>query len=120
MKESKKPYFTNYFQNNVNDLKSEWKGKINLISLKELPNVVPSNIFYNDQSLTEPQEIANAFNKYFLNVATDIQSSIRHSKNNFHDFLPPINKILFSATPLMRLKLKIQYCHFSLKSYWSR
>ena len=51
----------------------------NFISLKELPNVAPSNIFDNGRSLTEPQE-----------VATDIQSSIRFSKNNFHDFLTKI------------------------------
>ena len=55
MKESKKSYFTNYFQNNLNDLKSTWKGIKNLISLKELPNVAPSNIFDNAPRLTEPQ-----------------------------------------------------------------
>ena len=107
MKESKKSFFTNYFQNNLNDLKSTWKGIKNLISLKELPNVAPSNIFDNGRSLTEPQEIANAFNKYFVNVATGIQPSIKYSKNNFHDFLPRINITLFSSSPLMKLKLKI-------------
>ena len=40
-------------------------------------NVDPSNIFDNGRSLTEPLEIAKAFNKYFVNVATDVQSSIR-------------------------------------------
>ena len=44
--------------------------EINLF--KKLPNVDPSNIFDNGESLTDPQEIANAFNKYFVNVATDI------------------------------------------------
>ena len=77
MKESRKSYLRNYLQNNLNDLKSTWKGVNNLISLKELPNVAPSNIFDNGQSLTEPQDIANTFNKYFVNVTTDIQSSIR-------------------------------------------
>ena len=57
-----------------------WKGIKNLISLKELLNVAPSSIFDNGRSLTEPKEIANAFNKYFVNVATDIQSPIRYSK----------------------------------------
>ena len=90
-KESKKYYFTNYFQNNLNNLKSTWKGIKNLISLKALPNAAPSNIFDNGRILTEPQEIANDFNKYFVKVVTDIQSSIRYSKNKFHDFLPPIN-----------------------------
>ena len=90
-KESKKCYFTNYFQNNLNNLKSTWKGIKNLISLKALPNAALSNIFDNGRILTEPQEIANDFNKYFANVVTDIQSSIRYSKNKFHDVLPPIN-----------------------------
>ena len=91
MKESKRSSFTNYFQNNLNDLKSIWEGVNNLISLKELSNVAPSNIFHNDRSSNEPQEIANAFNKYFINFATDIHSSIRYSKNNFKNFLHPIN-----------------------------
>ena len=37
MKESEKSYYTNYFQSNLNDLKSTWKGIKNLIYLKELP-----------------------------------------------------------------------------------
>ena len=35
LKESKRSYFTNYFQNNLNNLKSTWKGIKNLISFKE-------------------------------------------------------------------------------------
>ena len=34
MKESKRFFFTNIFQNNLNDLKSTWRGIKNLISLK--------------------------------------------------------------------------------------
>ena len=37
-KDNNRSYFTNYFQNNLNDLKSRWKGIKTLISLKELPN----------------------------------------------------------------------------------
>ena len=86
MNESKRTYFTNFFQNNLNNLKSRWKGIKKLISSKELSNIAPSNIFDNGRSVTWPQEITNAFNKYFVNFTTDIQSSIRYSKNNFHDF----------------------------------
>ena len=90
MKESKKSYFTNYFQKNLNELKSTWKRTKNLIPLKELPNVAPSNIFDNGRSLTQPQETANAFNRYFVNVATDIQSSIRYSEKLFMIFFPQL------------------------------
>ena len=52
-KDNKRSCFTSYFQNNLIDFKSTWKGVKNLISLKKLPNVAPSNIFDNDLSLTE-------------------------------------------------------------------
>ena len=71
-----------------------------------MPNVDPSNIFKNRWNLTEPQEIANAFNKYFINVATDIQWSIRYSKNNFHDFLLTININYFLINPTEALEVK--------------
>ena len=45
MQVGKKSYFPNYFHNNLNELKNTWKGMKNLISLKELPIVPPSNIF---------------------------------------------------------------------------
>ena len=47
MKESKRSYFTICFQINLNDLKSTWKVIKKLISLKELSNIAPSNIFDN-------------------------------------------------------------------------
>ena len=63
-------------------MKITWKGIKDLIFLKEFPNVAPSNVFDNGRSLTEPQDIANAFNKYFVNVATDIQSSMSYTNSN--------------------------------------
>ena len=71
-----------------------------------MPNVAPSNIFDNGQSLTEAQEIANAFNKYFVSISTDIQSSIGYSKNYFHDFLFPINTNSFFLRPTDEIKVK--------------
>ena len=68
-----------------------WKSIKNLIFPKELPNVAPSNIFDNGRNLTEPIEMANAFN-----VVTDNQFSIRYSRFfHFHDFFP----LFFSPQP---------------------
>ena len=106
MKKSKRFYYKNHFQNNLNDLKSIRKGIKKIISLKELSNIALYSISTNGRSLTEPQDITNAFAKYFVNVVTDIQSFVRYSKNNVHGFLPPINIIFFSI-PLMKFKLKI-------------
>ena len=84
-------------------MKSTWKGVRTLIFLEKSPIIVPSTIFGNSQSLPKPQEIANAFNKYFINVARDIQSSIKYSKNNFHEFRTPLDIIFFPS--ILRIKL---------------
>ena len=95
MRERKISYSTNYFQHNLNDLKSTWKGIKNLFSLKELPDVVPSNIFDNYRSFTEPQEIANAFKNNLLTLLLTFRLLL-DILNNFHDFLPLININFFS------------------------
>ena len=71
-----------------------------------MSNVAPSNIFDNGRSLTETQEIVNAFNKYFVNLASDIQSSIRYSKSNFDDFLSPININYVFLNPTGEIEVK--------------
>ena len=43
------------------DTQIKWKGIKKLISLKELSNIAPSNVFDNGQSLTELQDLADAF-----------------------------------------------------------
>ena len=50
--------------------------------------------------------MANAFNKYFVNFATDIQSFVRFSKNNFHDFLPLININSLFLNPTDEIEVK--------------
>ena len=91
------------------DTQIKWKGIKKLISLKELSNIALSNVFDNGQSLTELQDIADAFNKYFVNVVTDIQLCNRYSKNNFHNIIPPINIYCYTchACLLERLKIKV-------------
>ena len=80
-------------------MKSTWKDKKKLNSLKESPNIAPSTVFDNGRNVTKPQEIANAFNKYFVNFASGIQSL------NLYDFLPQtgVNSFYF-PTQLMKLK----------------
>ena len=81
-----------------------------------MANVDTSNFFYNGRCLTESKAIANAFNKYFVNVATDIQFFIRYSNNNFHDLFHPIRINCFWSTPLIKLKSKIWYCPLILQN----
>ena len=52
---------------------------------------MPSAVIENSITLTKPDNIADAFNKYFINVSSTIQSKIKFSRNKFLDFFPDIN-----------------------------
>ena len=82
LKKSKKFYFTRCFQGNIKDLKNMWRGIKEIISSNSSNHIFPTAITVNNETITNPSDIANAFNNYFAKVAIDIQSSIRFSKKN--------------------------------------
>ena len=72
LKRSKQSYFTNYFQTIINDLINTWKGIVKLISLKRISDSMPFVVVENNITLTKPEDIANALNKYFTNISNTI------------------------------------------------
>ena len=106
LKRSKHTYFSSFFQNHVNDLKNTWKDIKRIISLKDSRSTVPSNNIEDNISLTNPKDIADAFNNYFSNVATGIKSSMKYSRNKFFDFLPQININSFFIKPTDKTEIK--------------
>ena len=66
-----------------------WRGIKKIISSNNPDHFFPIGITVNNETITNPSDIANAFNNYFANVAIDIQSSIRLSKKKYYDYLPP-------------------------------
>ena len=57
-------------------------------------------------SLTNPKDIADAFNNYFSNVAIGIKSSIKYSRNKLFDLLPQININFFFTNPTDKTEIK--------------
>ena len=60
--------------------------------------------FKNNISLTKPDAIANACNKYFIHISSMIQSSIKFSRNKFHDFLSD-KDIFFFIKPVDKTEI---------------
>ena len=48
---------------------------------------------------------------YFFNIASNFQSSVKYSKNNFHDFRLPvsINSLFLESTDVTEVKITIMY-----------
>ena len=76
-----------------------WRGIKKIISSNNSNHNFPTAISVNYETITNPSDIANAFNNYFAKVALNIQSSIRFSKKKNYDYLPPLNIESFFLTP---------------------
>ena len=81
-------------------MKNTWIGIKKIINLKSNNQSLPTAIISDNKTLTNPTEIANAFNNYFTNVSINVQSSIKYTNKSYSDFLPniDINSIFISAT----------------------
>ena len=99
LKKSKQFYFTRFFQENIKDLNNMWRGIKKIISSNNSNHTFPTAISVNNETITNPSDIANAFNNYFAKIAINIQSSIRFSKKKYCDYLPPLNIESFFLTP---------------------
>ena len=71
MKKSKQAYYEKYFERNWNNIKNIWKGIKSLISLKTVASIpgVPTVLSIdNGDSITNPYDIVNTFNDYFVSA----------------------------------------------------
>ena len=72
------------------------EGNKNISSLKSSNQTYPNAIIDNNTTLTDSvTTILTLLIKYFSTTALDIKLSIRYSKNNFFDLLPPTNSDSF-------------------------
>ena len=69
-KKSKQVYYDRYFERNWNNIQSTWKEIKSLISLKTVASSIPTVLFFdNGDTITNPYDIANTFNNYFVSIA---------------------------------------------------
>ena len=96
-----------FFESNWNNIKNTWKGIKSLIILKDISTSVPRTLNHNNQTVTNPVEIANIFNKHFVSVTEETRANVNYSYKHFSDymennclnsfFLSPTNKIEISS-----------------------
>ena len=96
---SKKNYFSHYFKEHSKNIKKIWQGVKSIISTKSPQSSAPSSININQTLSSDPTSIANAFNDYFSNVATNIRKKHFFSSKSFTDFLDKPNNNSFFLSP---------------------
>ena len=100
VRKSKQNHLKKYFSDNVKNLRETWKGIKNIIQNKNNTNSLPTCIFDEGSSITDPTKIANVFNSYFSSIGSTLQSKIHSSHLNFTKYLknPNVHSIFISPT----------------------
>ena len=102
---SKKNYFSHYFKEHSKNIHKIWQGVKSIISTKSLQSSAPSSININQTLSSDPTLIANAFNDYFFNVATNINILL----SLLQIFLINLTTIHFSYHPQIKLKYHLAF-----------
>ena len=94
IKAVKKSYWSFYFDESKNDMKKTWKKGIRqLVNIKNPSNSNITQINLNGTNTTDPKQIANAFNNFFVNVGPNTGKSNQISFKNPTTYLK--NRIPF-------------------------
>ena len=93
MEKSKQAYYDKYFERDWSNIKNTWEGIKSLISLKTVASSVPTVLSLDyGETITNPNDIANTFNNYFVSIA-ETTKKILH--NHFADYLNETISIIF-------------------------
>ena len=100
IRKSKNEYFKLFFDKNRNNTTLIWKGIWQLITLKSKSKAHPNIVKVKGKDITNPIEIANAFNNFFINIGPNLSKTILDSSKPFKNFLKnsSLNSFLLKAT----------------------
>ena len=76
IKQSKKSYYTLYFENHKNNIRKTWEGIRNIVNLKNTTNYGISQLNINGKIINEPKDIANSMNNFFVNIGAETEKCV--------------------------------------------
>ena len=96
---SKKAYFGKHFDLCKGNLKATWKLIGTLIKRKTKGQTAPLRIVRNNKTYTNNTDIADQFNKHFINVGPLLASNIVNSNENPTQYITssPTNSFVMSS-----------------------
>ena len=100
IRQSKQTFYLHHFEQNKKDSKTIWQGIHEIISsTKNKKGGYVTAIIADDNTITDPIEIAENFNNFFTSIGTNLQKKIPPTKKNFTDYLKKPNSENFTIAP---------------------
>ena len=88
---AKKRDYNRIFDTYRSDMKKTWKTINETLSRNKFISELPSTFLHDDLELTDPIEIANAFNTHFASIGKTLASQIENSITSDKDFTQYLN-----------------------------
>ena len=98
LREAKRLYYTRTFAIYKNNVKQTWTIIKDTLQ-RNMKYESPSQFVICNRTVTNPDEIANEFNKYFVNIGQLLSEQV-NSPHNSEDYLGDKSKVLFRFTPV--------------------
>ena len=95
---SKKRYFSDKLYNCKNDVKRTWSIINGILHTKGNKSPIPDALKFGSNIINDPNQIANAFNDFFVNVGPTLASNI-HSSTTAEQYLKDVNSSTLFMTP---------------------
>ena len=102
-KEAKQIYYLRIFEKFMHDMKQTW-SIIDETLHRKRKNSLPRVFSYNGRILKEPVEIANAFNRYYINIGPSLANQI-HTPHNYKEYLRTPSKNQIALQPIEEYKV---------------
>ena len=99
LRDSKKKYHTDYFEEHKENMKKTWDGIRNLINVSKKASTNINEIVHGDQIFTEKKAIASALNDYFVNIGPSIEEKIPKGRSPFQSYLGAPNPVNLALNP---------------------
>ena len=92
-------HYNKYFEENKNNCRAIWTGINEVMCPKNEKKLnSPTPLIDEGKAITNPKNIAEQFNKFFIEISTNIQNKISPTRKYYTDYLLNPNKERFLIT----------------------
>ena len=97
VRDSKRQYYMNFFEENKTNLKRTWEGIRNVVNISKKKKTAINSLSYKDKCITDKVEIANSLNEFFVNIGNTVEEKIPQTNKNYKEYLG--NRVVNSFLP---------------------
>ena len=105
IRKSKRSHFFTKFELAKIDTKQTWRTINNVIGKGQKQSSYSKFKDECDNVFTNPQDISNKFNEFFVNIGPELASNIHNTGKNYYDYLTDVNPSSMYFKPIVEMDI---------------